>query len=45
MTLMYNNEKRIWDTPDEATKTWIEETYGNNSEKTRELLSLKPMNV
>ncbi len=45
MTLMYNNEKRIWDIPDEATTTWIEKTYGTNSEKTRELLSLEPMNV
>lgn len=45
MTLMYEGKKRIWDEPTDKTKAWIESTYGKNSEKTIELLKLKPMTV
>lgn len=45
MTLMYNNEKRIWDEPTGGVRQWIINTYGEKSEKTKELLGLKPMTV
>lgn len=45
MTLMYEGKKRIWDEPTDETITWIESTYGKNSEKANELLGLQPMTV